>query len=174
MARNVEIKARVRDPAALARRVRALCGKAVRRLSQADTFFRVPRGRLKLRVVAKGAAELIAYERPDRPGPKGCEYDVARVAGPAAMRRALSRALGVAGTVRKVRRLHMLGATRVHLDRVEGLGDFLELEVVLAKGQSLAYGRRTARAIMEHLGIGKRDLVDRAYIDLLETPKRRR
>lgn len=173
MARNVEIKARVRDPRRLAACVRALCGRPVRRMTQQDTFFRVPRGRLKLRVTGPGPGELIAYERPNVAGPKGCSYDVVRVADPNALRRALAHCLGVTGTVRKARRLFMLGATRVHLDRVEGLGDFLELEVVLAPGQSLAYGQRTARVIMQRLGIGRRDLVDRAYIDLLRTDRRR-
>jgi len=70
--------------------------------------------------------------------------------------------------VRKVRTLYLAGATRIHLDRVEGLGDFAELEVVLEPDQGSASGRATAAELMSALGIDERDLVEAAYIDLLE------
>lgn len=79
----------------------------------------------------------------------------------------LSAALGVIGTVRKHRVLYLSGQTRIHLDDVEGLGDFLELEVVLDDGQSTAEAERIANDLMAQLGITGDDLVAVAYIDLL-------
>lgn len=41
----------------------------------------------------------------------------------------LDTALGSTGRVKKVRRLFLVDQTRIHVDSVEGLGDFAELEV---------------------------------------------
>jgi predicted adenylyl cyclase CyaB len=85
----------------------------------------------------------------------------------------LSQALGVRGVVRKKRTLYWTGQTRIHLDDVEGLGTFLELEVVLEPGQSTVEGVDMARQIMKRLNIEEDNLVEAAYIDLLEHKKSR-
>jgi predicted adenylyl cyclase CyaB len=168
MAANVEIKARLADRAAVERRVHTLAGGAPPTLlRQVDTFFHAPRGRLKLRELDAAQGELIAYERPDAPGPKRSEYRIARTSAPAELRETLAAALGVVGVVRKTRTLYLVGQTRVHLDEVEGLGPFLELEVVLAPGESAADGERIARDLMGRLGVRPDDLVSGAYLDLL-------
>ena len=69
MAKNVEVKAKVEDPAALRVRIEALSDTAVEVLDQEDVFFHAPRGRLKLRTFPDGRGELIAYVRPDEAGP---------------------------------------------------------------------------------------------------------
>ena len=92
---------------------------------------------------------------------------ISAVSEPDSMREALERACGVRGRVRKERILVLVGQTRVHLDRVEGLGDFLELEVVLQDGQSEAEGRAIALLLMDRLGVPASDLVAGAYLDLL-------
>ncbi|MCI0529102.1 MAG: class IV adenylate cyclase, partial [Nitrospira sp.] len=74
----------------------------------------------------------------------------------------------VRGTVRKKRRVFMVGQTRIHLDQVEGLGNFVELEVVLKDGQCGAEGMRICEKLMKSLGIAEDDLIEGAYIDLLE------
>jgi predicted adenylyl cyclase CyaB len=79
----------------------------------------------------------------------------------------LALALGTSSVVRKVRTLYLHGQTRIHLDEVEGLGDFVELEVVLQEGQSEADGQAIARRLMRRLGIQPADLVEGAYMDLL-------
>jgi len=86
---------------------------------------------------------------------------------PDSLERVLSAALGVCGIVDKERTLYMVGNTRVHLDRVEGLGDYVELEVVLQPGQSTEEGMEVARTLMETLRIEDEDLVEGAYLDLL-------
>lgn len=168
MAANVEIKARVADPAALRERAVALADWPAQRLEQTDTFFTVPTGRLKLREFGDGTAELIQYERPDADGPKLSRYRRLDVPDPAGLKAALADALGVRAVVVKHRDVLMAGRTRIHLDRVEGLGDFMELEVVLAEGEDLAAGEAEARDLMTRLGIAATDLVTGAYVDLLE------
>jgi predicted adenylyl cyclase CyaB len=167
MPRNIEIKARIAGVQALLPRARALADGPEQPIEQDDTFFTVPNGRLKLRQFADGSAELIHYQRPDTGGPRASDYVRVSVADPAALREALARGLGVLGRVRKQRLLLMAGATRIHLDQVEGLGDFLELEVVLEAGQTDTQGVSMAAALMRDLGLDGEPQLAGAYLDLL-------
>lgn len=167
MPTNVEIKARVREPEILKRRAETLCQSVGQMLIQEDTFFSIPNGRLKLRVTPE-RSELIYYERDDTPGPKSSHYLLAPIDDPQALRAVLGAALGVRGTVRKRRWLFLVGQTRLHLDEVEELGSFVELEVVLQPQQTSEEGRAIAAALMADLGITSHDLIEGAYIDLLE------
>lgn len=167
MARNVEIKARIPSVAALSGKVEALSDGAGQEIAQDDTFFRCPRGRLKLRTLAADMGELIFYERPDQAGPKMSDYVISRTAEPDLLRHVLAKTYGVVGRVRKTRLLFMRGRTRIHLDRVEELGDFLELEVVLAEGEPAAAGEKEAEDILAALGVERDWLVDVAYVDML-------
>ena len=168
MARNVEIKARIGSIEALLPRARTLADGDARRLVQDDTFFNVPRGRLKLREFDDGSAELIHYQRPDTAAAKLSDYVRTPVSSPASMREALERALGASiGRVRKQRLLLMAGATRIHLDHVQGLGEFIELEVVLCEGQSEADGALLAEQLMHDLGLAAAPRIAGAYLDLL-------
>ena len=87
---------------------------------------------------------------------------------PENLKATLRLALGIRGVVRKTRYLYMVGQTRVHLDDVEGLGQFMELEVVLRDNQSDDEGQAIANDLMEKLGIAPTDLIEGAYMDLLE------
>jgi predicted adenylyl cyclase CyaB len=168
LTRNVEIKARIGSIEALLPRARALADGDAQRLVQDDTFFDVPRGRLKLREFDDGSAELIHYQRADTAGAKLSDYVRTQVPSPASMREALERALGAAiGRVRKQRLVLMAGATRIHLDDVEGLGEFIELEVVLREGQSEADGALVAEQLMHDLGLAAASRIAGAYLDLL-------
>ncbi|QAZ69149.1 class IV adenylate cyclase [Solidesulfovibrio carbinolicus] len=167
MARNMEIKARLVDRAVVEAAAAALAHGPAVRIRQDDTFFPCADGRLKLREFADGRGELIVYQRPDASGPKASHYDIAPTDAPADLRRVLEQALGAAGRVRKERTLYLIGRARVHLDRVEGLGDFVELEVVLAEGEAEASGLAEARRLMAALCIDESTLVAEAYVDLL-------
>jgi adenylate cyclase class IV len=166
--RNVEIKARAADPAALRARVAALATAPPVWIGQTDTFFTVARGRLKLRRFDDGTGRLIFYERDDTTGPKTSFYSMSTCPDAREMEAVLTRALGVRGIVEKRRELFMIGRTRVHLDDVRGLGHFLELEVVLREGEPAADGDREAHDLMVKLGVPAAALVAPAYIDLLD------
>ena len=167
MARNVEIKARIESVEAMAPRVAALADRGPIEIDQDDTFFACAQGRLKLRAFSATQGELIFYQRPDQAGPKESRFVVSPTSSPDSLREALVLAYGSAGRVRKHRTLYLVGRTRVHLDRVEGLGDFLELEVVLAEDESPDAGVKEARTLMTALGLADGQLVDGAYVDLL-------
>ena len=167
MARNVEIKARLESVEALLPRARSIAGGEPELILQDDSFFPCPHGRLKLRDFGDGRGELIQYHRADDAGPKTSTYIRSPTASPATLREALTRALGSLGRVRKQRWLLLAGRTRIHLDRVEGLGDFLELEVVLGDDEAESTGIAEAHALMAQLGLRPDQLLQGAYLDLL-------
>jgi adenylate cyclase class IV len=166
VARNVEIKARIASVDAVLPRARRLADSDAQPITQDDTFFAVAHGRLKLRQFADGSAELIHYHRPDTPQARLSDYERVAVADAAAMRALLDRALGAIGRVRKHRLLLLAGQTRIHLDRVDGLGDFVELEVVLRAGQSVDDGVAIAESLMRELRLSGAERIAGAYIDL--------
>jgi adenylate cyclase class IV len=65
--------------------------------------------------------------------------------------------------------VYLAGRTRIHLDRVDGLGDFVELEVVLGPEDDEQGGEAEAHAVFAKLGVDENDLVAVAYVDLLNT-----
>jgi adenylate cyclase class IV len=165
--RNVEVKARIDSVDALLPRAQTLADSPVQTIAQDDTFFVCPHGRLKLREFSDGRGELIHYQRADSAGAKLSDYVRVSTDEPAALREALARALGVLGRVRKTRWLLLAGQTRIHLDRVDGLGDFLELEVVLRDDQSEHDGIDIAGALCAQLGVATSQRLALAYLDLL-------
>jgi predicted adenylyl cyclase CyaB len=167
LARNIEIKVRIPSIDALLPHARALAQHDVELITQDDAFFRVPHGRLKLRTFADGSAELIHYQRADTAQAKLSDYRRVPVPDAAALREALERAIGAIGRVRKQRWLLRVGQTRIHLDRVDGLGDFVEFEVVLRDEQSEADGVRIADRLMQELGLAHAERIAGAYLDLL-------
>ncbi|KAI3366451.1 hypothetical protein L3Q82_000467 [Scortum barcoo] len=167
MPSNVEIKAKVSDPTSFAKKAAELSQSEGTIIRQHDTFFNCSQGRLKLRDFMNESGQLIFYERPDTDGPKLSRYSISPTNDPPSLRTVLSDALGVKGEVRKERRLFLIGQTRVHLDTVEGLGNYMELEVVMRPEQTVEEGQQVAEDLMEKLGVSKESLVTGAYMDLI-------
>jgi predicted adenylyl cyclase CyaB len=167
MARNVEIKARIESVDSLFSKAAILADRGPIEITQDDTFFACPNGRLKLRVLSPTEGQLIFYRRSDQKGPKESFYLVSPTTTPDILRESLSLAYGQTGRVHKIRTLFLVGRTRIHLDRVDGLGDFLELEVMLSDGETMETGETIARELMDKLGVIPDQLIEGAYIDLL-------
>ncbi|CAK9818789.1 Putative adenylate cyclase MJ0240 [Anthophora plagiata] len=168
--RNIEIKAKIDDPELIISRIKQLTDDKCVVIKQHDTFFKVPAGRrLKLRQFEDSTGELLSYERPNVLGPKLSDYLKASLAPENCLTVAniLRESYGCVGIVKKVRKLYMIGQTRVHVDNVEGLGNFLELEVFLTDEQDAEFGEKIAQDLMAKLGIQSDDLIAEAYIDLL-------
>ncbi|MGH0148716.1 UNVERIFIED_CONTAM: hypothetical protein FKN15_013960 [Acipenser sinensis] len=172
MPSNVEIKAKVHDFQQLIENAKQLSKSEGHIITQEDTFFKVLTGRLKLRNFLNGSGQLLFYERPDVDGPKLSNYSISPTTDPDGLTKVLADALGIMGVVKKERLLYMVGQTRVHVDTVEGLGHFMELEVVLNDGQSLEDGESIALKLMEELGVKKEDLIIGAYVGLLLAEKK--
>jgi predicted adenylyl cyclase CyaB len=167
MPSNIEIKAILRDRERVEATAAELSDVGPELIHQEDHFFRCHGARLKLRILGPDRGELIRYERADVVDVRCSRYMIARTSDPLVLLEILTKSLGQAGVVKKERTLYMIGQTRVHLDRVFGLGDFLELEVVLRVGQSEAEGKSIADELLSRFKIESRDLVGKAYVDLL-------
>lgn len=167
MPSNIEIKASVKELGRLRRIATRISAEPCETVYQEDVFFRVVNGRLKLRILSDSSGELIHYERPDTRIAKRSDYRIHRTSRPLELRRLLAHALGETVTVKKRREVYIVGPTRIHLDEVDGLGNFVELEVVLRRGQTAEEGRSIAGDLMEKMGIRESDLVPCAYADLL-------
>jgi adenylate cyclase len=173
--RNLELKVRVTetDLEHLERRLASLTCSPIERLDQVDTYFEVPRGRLKLRELrdANGAlvrAELIAYARPDLTGSRWSQYEVIPIPGTDApfVLRALRMTHDELVRVAKSRAVGLIGHTRVHLDRVEGLGAFVELETV-STSQPETDADAEHRQVIAALGLDRFPVVSGSYSDLI-------
>ena len=167
MPRNIEIKARIDDLPSLALRLAAIADRGPTEIAQDDTFFSCPDGRLKLRAFSSASGELIYYRRANQEGPKESFYVLSPTASPDTPREARTHAYGQAGRVQKHRTLFLVGRTRVHLDDVQDLGQFLELEVVLEDGESADSGVAEASSLMARLGVEQAQLISGAYVDLM-------
>jgi predicted adenylyl cyclase CyaB len=166
--KNIEIKAVLNDPAQVERTAIRLSGAAQPEIiQQTDVFFRSPDARLKLRIFGPDTGELIRYERADSRDARTSNYSIARTRDPQVLLEILTAALGTTGIVKKTRRLFLIGQTRVHIDEVEGLGTFLELEVVLRADQTEAEGHRIIQELLSEFGIEPAQLLAQAYVDLL-------
>jgi predicted adenylyl cyclase CyaB len=162
--RNLEFKARLDDPKRAMARARQLGADLYGDLRQTDTYFDTPRGRLKLRETAGHQAELIYYQREEDSSNRGSDYEVAHSREPGELRDLLTHASGVLAVVKKRRTLLSLDATRIHLDNVEGLGNFIELEVPVTGDEDAA--KQRIDWLIRELGFGWGDCIRASYLDL--------
>lgn len=165
--RNIELKARDPDPARSLDVCDSLGAVEAGVLVQTDTYFNVPRGRLKLREEDGDSTQLISYVRPDDLGERLSQYRIVEIEDAEGLKAALSERLGTRVVVSKRRRLFLWREVRIHLDRVDGLGAYLEFEAVAPEHSDLADERQKVRHLREAFAIGAEDLIDRSYSDLL-------
>jgi homotetrameric cytidine deaminase len=164
--RNVELKARDEDPEATLAAALAHGAADQGVLTQVDTYFAAREGRLKLRE-QDGAGTLIAYARADEAVARTSAYHLVPAPDPAALKAALDDALGTVVVVEKFRRLLLWENVRIHLDAVEGLGTWLELEAVALADSDLADEHRKVAELRAVLEIGDEDVVATGYAAML-------
>jgi adenylate cyclase len=167
MASNIEIKLRVADLNAVAEKAIPLANHGPELIRQEDVFFNATAGRLKLRLFDDGRGELIGYRRSDSESIRESQYHRYLTDDPPSLRKSLSMTLGEGITVRKERTLFLIGQTRIHLDRVESLGNFVELEVVMQEGETTEQGIAIANDLLRKLGLDSAERIAVAYADLL-------
>ena len=138
-------------------------------LNQRDTFFRVANGKLKLRE-ENGSAVIIFYRRGESGLLMLSDYQIVPVADPARTLRLLEDALGAIAVVEKVRTLMTRDNLRLHLDRVANLGEFGEIEAVIADGDDPERSRGAVDEILAALGVAPADLIGVSYFEMLAKP----
>jgi adenylate cyclase, class 2 len=168
MPANFELKARCADLERARDRARAIATRWLGVDEQVDTYFKTTAGRFKLRESSLSGAQLVPYLRPDAPLARRSDYVVIPVLEPERTKALLAELLGVHRIVRKAREIGLFENVRIHLDRVEGLGDFVELEAVWdGDGAGEAEQARKVAFLRERLAIRDEDLVAASYEGLL-------
>ncbi len=137
MAKNIEIKASLTDVKSCLDKAKSLSEEDPEIIEQEDYFFNCPNGRLKLRILSPRSGLLISYNRKNECGPKLSEYFISKTKEPIDLLNVLKKSYGINGIVKKTRKLFLIGRTRIHIDNVENLGYFMELEVVLSENENL-------------------------------------
>lgn len=162
---NYEFKARLRDEPRVRAALKRLRARYVGTDHQVDTYFRVPAGRLKVR---EGKIEnaLIFYQRSNAPRPRRATIEMMLLPPRNALRTILNEVLRPQAVVDKRREIYFVGNVKIHLDRVHGLGKFLEVEA-LARSGGLGKIRKQAKKFQKLLGVASRDIVPQSYSDLV-------
>jgi adenylate cyclase class 2 len=164
---NIEIKARLRDRNKIRNWLLAQHARQVGTDHQVDSYFKVPRGRLKLRL-GNIEKSLIYYQRPDQAGPKQSDVLLYPVESGSELLEVLKASLGIKVVVDKIREIYFLENVKFHIDTVKGLGDFVEIEAIDSDG---SVGRERlleqCQYYLNALEIQPSDLVEVSYSDLL-------
>jgi adenylate cyclase, class 2 len=138
---------------------------------QVDTYFNVPNGRLKLR---EGTIEqsLIFYERTNTAGAKQSNVTLYNHQPDPALKSVLTQAVGVKTVVDKKRRIYFIDNVKFHFDKVEGLGEFLEVEAIDKDGSIGIEKLKDQCGYYQHLlGVHESDFMAESYSDLLLAKK---
>jgi len=166
--KNIEIKTPLAGRAQTEEKLMSIGANLEWTRKQVDTFFNAPSGWLKLREAEGCPCELISYRRSvEDSGPRESDYDILRLEAAHELSSVLEHSLGILGIVEKQRALWLYRNTRVHLDRVKGLGDFLELETVLA-GIDAGEGTAESEEVIGLLELNKELFISVPYLELLQ------
>ena len=161
----VELKLELRDPALARSILRSLGAVSVAPLGQADTHYRVARGRVLRRQADGAEPEFLVYERADAAYPRVSRSH--RYTAAQAQERFGEAVLPVLAEVRTRREVHVLGAARAHLDEVEGLGWFLELVAPISREHDEAACHVAVHDLRQALGPALGEPLSVSYADLV-------
>ena len=163
---NIEIKARYENAERAEENLNALGAGLAGTFHQKDTYFNVDDGRLKLRELGTDEGHLIFYKREDLAGPKRSDYEIAKTEDPEALRDILSKINGTWVEVEKTRQVWLWENVRIHLDDVNGLGQFVELEAVTEE-KGIEESHQRVETLMRALEITSDQLVEGSYGDIV-------
>jgi adenylate cyclase class 2 len=168
--RNIELKARLRDPTTAQATAERLTGGPGECQIQTDTYFHCRAGRLKIRQIEGRPGQLIWYARADRPEARASDYRLIELADAEAVIAALQAALDVRGLVRKRRLIYLYRNVRIHLDEVAGAGDFLEFEAVISSPAEELAAPSLLAELAQRFGLRPNDFLTGSYGDSAMSP----
>ncbi|MDE2059264.1 MAG: class IV adenylate cyclase [candidate division NC10 bacterium] len=160
---NIELKARCDDLGRLRETCESLGAEGQEPERQIDTYFSVNHGRLKLRESLESGAELVYYIRDDVAGVRESHYELYRVEDAEGLKAMLAEALGVNVVVAKRRETFVFGNVRIHLDKVQGLGSFVELHGAIDEPGELPLIADEVHSVQRALGIDPQSFVKESY-----------
>jgi predicted adenylyl cyclase CyaB len=164
----VEIKAKIQNLELIRKKIVQVNANKKGKFHQFDTYFNVAKGRLKLREIKeKRNAQLIYYDRENTSEPKKSKILMIEISTPKELKKILRKTLGVKTTVKKIREIYDYQGIKIHLDRVEGLGTFLEFEKeTLNNKKATEKGGKDLKELLQKLGIPETDLLSGSYSDI--------
>ncbi len=165
--KNIELKVGLDDFRKVRSQLKSLGAKYQGKLCQVDTYFKSKNGRLKIREINNRLYELIFYQRPDQGESKVSNYQIIRISGNQLkiFKEVLRKSMGKKVVVRKERDLWKYKNTRIYLDKVDGLGNFLELETLVLKG--INKSRKEYNEVVKFLDLSKHKKYKKSYSDML-------
>ena len=167
---NIEIKARCYNQEEIREILKSKGAEFKGIDNQIDTYFNVNNGRLKLRV---GNIEnsLIYYNRANKSGPKQSNVTLFKYDKKSSLKGLLVNSLGVLVVVDKQREIYFIDNVKFHLDKVEHLGNFVEIEAISNKYMGKEKLLKQCNEYMELFNIDKKDLIAESYSDMLLNSK---
>jgi predicted adenylyl cyclase CyaB len=162
---NIEIKAKCPSPEKVREILNQLNADHKGTDHQVDTYFNIRDGRLKLRE-GKIENNLIYYKRSDKDGPKKSDVILYPAKKDEGLKEILTVALGIRVIVDKIRDIYFVDNVKFHIDEVEGLGSFMEIEAIGEAGEEDKLDRQ-CKHYMHKLNINHDQLVSVSYSDLL-------
>ena len=164
---NVEIKAHCQNPEYIREYLKNYPASFKGVDEQTDTYFNVNCGRLKLR---QGNIEnnLIYYNRANSSGPKESNFDLLKIDEANELREMLTKAIGIKVVVKKRREIYYIDNVKFHLDSLDGLGNFVEIEAS-NKNYNITKEKlhEQCNYYVKEFGIKDEDLVNVSYSDML-------
>lgn len=171
MPTNLELKARTDNQGSIAAVLERLKARDLGLVKQTDTYFVFRPGRLKLREMHSSPSELIWYQRPNSRHGRYSDFKRIPVKDPRSLRSILSSSIGVKAVVKKKRMVYLFMNARIHVDTVEKLGTFIELEVMVAKGRAQA--QHLLSFLRKAFNIKSRSILVSSYCDLMNSPRKK-
>lgn len=169
MPANLELKAKVAESSTLRQIAEDIGATYIATMHQEDTYFYTTKGRLKLRVINDDKAELIFYDRDEKTNYRLSEYQIYPVAEKELMKKILQQAYGIRSVIKKQGQLFIYKNCRIHLDKVDGLGHFLEFEVMLDKSDNNhIQNEDTMKFLADKFSSQFLRIIQVSYSDLLE------
>jgi adenylate cyclase class 2 len=164
---NIEIKAKITDPERIRTLLKNLNADFKGTDRQTDTYFNVPEGRLKLR---EGNIEnnLIFYKRMNQKGPKASDFMLYKPESSPELKSLLTQALGVIKIVEKKREIWYIDNVKFHIDHLNGLGNFFEIEATDQNGRiGMEKLQEQCRYYLKRFEIDDSDLLEQSYCDMI-------
>lgn len=164
---NIEIKAKSNNQDAIREILKSKNANFKGVDHQIDTYFKVNNGRLKLRE-GKIENHLIHYQRENKEGPKQSDVTLFKSNPKSSLKEILTKALGILVVVNKKREIYFIDNVKFHIDVVEDLGTFVEIEAI---GNNGTIGKdkllEQCQFFLDLFKISQEDLVSVSYSDLL-------